>query len=228
MFQYALRSVALILLTVTPAMAHAAIIEFDHIEYDPAGADSGHEWVRIHNVSGAPLDLTNWRLSEGGTNHKLRALAGAVIPQGGFAVIADSAEQYVADHSGTTDVVFDSAFSLSNTGETLELKNASSTIVASTAYTATPKQKASTPAAASKTARATSAKKSSPRILTKEPAPAASAAVADAVETDNFGFWPWLLGAVVLGVGAGGALWYVRKGRTESGYTVIDISDKSV
>jgi hypothetical protein len=227
MYRRVLRSVALLFL-ISPIVAQAAVIAFDHIEYDPAGADSGHEWVRIHNVSGAALDLANWRFVESGTKHKLKPLSTSVVPVDGYAVIADNAAQYVAEHGAGTDVVFDSAFSLSNTGEVLAFTDASSTIVLSESYIATPKPvTVPTPAKVSSASATKSSKKSAPRVLEKQ-TPQITASVADAPATHDYSFWPWLAAAVLIGAGGGGALWYVRRGRSETGYTVIDISDKHV
>ncbi|OHA08248.1 MAG: hypothetical protein A3B37_03160 [Candidatus Sungbacteria bacterium RIFCSPLOWO2_01_FULL_59_16] len=90
--------------------------------YDPDGTDTGREWVEVYNDGVASVDLTGVSLVEGGTRHKIASYLGgaSTIASGAHAIVADRPELFLADYPGVSPV-FDSAFSLSNTGETLAL-----------------------------------------------------------------------------------------------------------
>lgn len=225
MLGHFLRS-TLFLFLLAPLYALAVSVEIVDIQYNPAGSDKGREYIRIHNVSGMPLDLTNWRLFEGGVNHKIKAMDTAIIPVGGYAIIAENATQYFADHINTPDVLFDSVFSLSNSGETIALKDGTGAVVVHRSYVATPKQdtRALTAATIEATPRAT---KSATRTL-KKPSQAAAPQFVDSAAalppSGTGGMWPWLLGlGGLIVVGIGGVVVMTRT--SKSGYTVVDISD---
>jgi hypothetical protein len=80
--------------------------------------DAGLEWVEIHNTGTTPVDLTAWRLFEADTNHKLGIVSGdGVLGGGEYGLI-------VSDVSPVSfGEVFDSTFSLSNTGETIGIRD---------------------------------------------------------------------------------------------------------
>jgi hypothetical protein len=93
------------------------------IMYDLAeGSDSGREWVEVYNESGTAVDLADWKLFENSTNHGLKALGASVLAPGAYAVIADNPDKFKNDHPSYAGLLFDSAFSLNNTGETLILR----------------------------------------------------------------------------------------------------------
>ena len=103
-----------------PAYANVVISE---IMYDLEGADTGREWVEIKNESAA-VDLTGWKFFEGGVNHGLNLVQGDIsLSENGFAIIADNAEKFLLDWPEFSGTVFDSSFSLSNTGETIALRD---------------------------------------------------------------------------------------------------------
>lgn len=114
--------------------AQAQITE---IMYDIEGTDSGREWVEIRNVGSDPIDLTLWKLFEANTNHKITAVGSAELLSGAFAVIADNPDKFKADNPGFSGPLFDSAFSLSNAGEELSIKNADGTVIDSIIYDTT-------------------------------------------------------------------------------------------
>ncbi len=106
-----------------PLPAYAAVT-ISELMYDVSGTDTGREWIEVTNNDAAPVDLSGFKLSEGGTNHGLTLSEGsAVIPQGGFAIVADDVAKFKTDWPSFSGTLFDSSFSLSNTGETLVIKN---------------------------------------------------------------------------------------------------------
>ncbi len=102
----------------------SAQVSITEIMYDLEGSDSGREWLEIFNGSSAGIDLSSWRLFENGTNHTLTEFSGgATVPASSYAVIADNAQKFLEDHPSFSGILFDSAFSLSQTGETLILRD---------------------------------------------------------------------------------------------------------
>lgn len=101
--------------------AQAAITE---IMYDLEGSDTGREWIEVLNTSESSIDFSTWRLFEANTNHKLSIFSGnaTVAPQG-YAIIADNPEKFLIDWPSFNGTLFDSSFSLSNTGEILVLRS---------------------------------------------------------------------------------------------------------
>lgn len=128
-----LLTVALFLALPGSAVANVQITE---IMYDLKGNDSGREWIEITNTGSGPVDISQYRFFEGDTNHKLTSHMGSTVLQpGSSAIIADNAEKFKADWPSYTGALFDSAFSLSNNGESIAIKNASLAIEDSTSYT---------------------------------------------------------------------------------------------
>jgi hypothetical protein len=100
-------------------------VVINEIMYDlEIGSDSGREWVEIFNDSEIPVDLTGWKFWENGTNHGLNIVQGNIsIPQNGYAIIADNPEKFLIDNPSFSGTLLDSAFSLSNDGESLIIKD---------------------------------------------------------------------------------------------------------
>lgn len=114
-----------------------ASVSINEIMYDfpSPGADSGREWVEIVNAGTEPIDLTEWKFFEGNSNHGLILISGeAVLSPGGTAIIADNAEKFLADNPSFSGQLFDSSFSLNNTGETLTVRNSELADIDSVTY----------------------------------------------------------------------------------------------
>jgi len=104
-------------------------IEITEIMYDLPGADTGREWVEIFNSGNEPVDFTGWRFWEADINHNLAVAQGSVIlSPGARAVIVIDSAKFLLDNAGYSGTIFDSSFSLSNTGETIGLKNGADVI----------------------------------------------------------------------------------------------------
>jgi hypothetical protein len=105
--------------------------------YDPSGADTGREWIEVTNTGENSVDMGKFKLFENETNHKLKIVSGsAVLAPHASAILADNTEKFLVDYPDFSGVLFDTTFSLSNTGETLVLKDASSTPVDTVSYVA--------------------------------------------------------------------------------------------
>lgn len=112
-------------LLLLPSLVSANIV-INEIMYDLEGADTGREWIEIYNNSGDAVDLTNWKLYEAETNHKINLFKenGAfLLPAGGYAAITDDPNKFLNDWPNFNGIIFDSAFSLNNISETIVLRN---------------------------------------------------------------------------------------------------------
>lgn len=118
----------------TPTMLSGELV-ITEIMYDVPGADTGREWVEVFNTSSNPVKLTAWKLFENGTKHKIVAASGVdtLVPNT-YAVIADNPAAFRADWPQFSGVLFDSVFSLGNSGDTIALYDASSTEISSVSY----------------------------------------------------------------------------------------------
>lgn len=123
------------LLVILPTCAHAQLVITEIMYNLQSGSDSGREWIEVYNKGTSPVPLTEWKLYENGANHKIIA-AGDVntLAPASYAVIADNAADFKNDWPEFSGQLFDSAFSLSNTGETLTMRNASSSDVDALSY----------------------------------------------------------------------------------------------
>lgn len=108
-----------------PLTAHSAVL-ISEVMYDPEGSDTKHEWIEVTN-DGVTVDLSDWKVFEGGTNHKLTLFSASPnLSSGGYAVIADDAETFLSDYPSFTGILFDTAFTggLNNTnGETITIRD---------------------------------------------------------------------------------------------------------
>lgn len=114
----------------------SAQVRISEIMYDPAGSDAKREWVEVFNAGAATVDLGTYFFLENKVFHKLVAQAGSMLPSGAYAIIVDSVAEVLADYPGYAGLVFDSAFSLNNTGEPLVMADAQKVTTDSFSYTA--------------------------------------------------------------------------------------------
>lgn len=110
------------------------------IMYDSPGTDSKHEWLEVQNSETDMVNLTLWKLREGGINHGLGLVSGdfLLLPEE-FVVIANDEKTFLEDYSEFTfsnGTLLDTTFTsgLSNNGEKLELLNGSGQVVFSVVY----------------------------------------------------------------------------------------------
>lgn len=104
----------------TLASASARITE---IMYDLPGTDTGREWVEVENTGSGDISFAKWKFFEANTNHGVSLFQGnATTSASGFAVIADDPAKFLADNPSYSGTLLGSSFSLSNTGEMLELR----------------------------------------------------------------------------------------------------------
>lgn len=113
----------------------APAVVIDEIMYDPSGSDTDREWVEIYNNDTLDVNLTGWKFLESGVNHGLTLTNGSwVLPAGGFAVITQDSTTFLAEYLNFSGTLFDSSFDLSNSNESLVLKNSSSYVLENITY----------------------------------------------------------------------------------------------
>lgn len=118
-----------------PSRVYGAVL-ITEIMYDLPSSDTGREWVEVTNTSTSGVDITGYKLSEGGTNHALTVLSGnGTLAAGQSAVIVSSADKFASDWPQFNGGLFKASFSLSNTGETVSLKDSSLVLLDSASYT---------------------------------------------------------------------------------------------
>jgi hypothetical protein len=99
-------------------------IRIAEIMYNPVGNDDGREWLEIFNTGNSTVNLDGWKFYESGTNHSLKLIQGSAnLNSGAYAIVADDSAKFLQDYPQYTGALFDSSFSLSNTGETIAVKN---------------------------------------------------------------------------------------------------------
>lgn len=124
----------LALAVIFPMYAHAEII-ITEIMYNLPGADTGREWVEITNLGGSSIDASRYKFFEANVNHVLTVINGnGVLQPGDSAIITNDSAKFKIDWSSYAGTLFDSSFSLSNTGESFALKDGTLVTLNSVSY----------------------------------------------------------------------------------------------
>ena len=97
-------------------------IEITEIMYDHEGADSGFEWLEIHNTGASNVDIGSWYFYENETHHGLVPDGFSNLGPDERALIVQNLENIYGEY-GTNLRLIKSSFSLNNTGETLSMSN---------------------------------------------------------------------------------------------------------
>lgn len=214
---------------VVPTGALAAV-KITDVMYNPPGADPGREWIQLTNTGTSSVNMAGYRLHAGGVNHKLVVAAGtSTLAAGAEAIITTDPGQYAADYPAFAGTVFKSSFSLSNTGETISLKDASLGIIDTYSYTAPPVVKDPVPVKSAKSVTNVSTPAKSAHASYSAGGNQAAAALLALPAVPALPK-PWLYGlglAAILALGAGAAL-YARPGAldaaTETSYAADEFN----
>ena len=136
-FKVLIFSITIYILFLWPLNLNAQII-ITEVMYNPDGTDSGREWVEIYNSGSESVDITDYKLLENGTNHRLSAhnpsdVDNLIVNAGGYAIIADNPTKFLIDYSNK-GLIIDSAFSLKNTGEEISIVDSLDQVIDSFNY----------------------------------------------------------------------------------------------
>lgn len=110
---------ALLLLLLATALCPAQVV-INEIHYDPADNIKRVEFVELHNAGAQPVDLSGWRFEDG---VDFLFPSGASIAPGGYFVVAQNAAAFQTQFGFAPHGVFTGE--LKNSGEKLQLRNAS-------------------------------------------------------------------------------------------------------
>ncbi len=115
-----------------------ASVQITEVMYDVPGSDTGREWIEITNSGSTSVDISGYKLFEGDTNHTLVVVSGlTLLAAGSSAVIVEDSAKFNADWPNVTGSILKASFSLSNTGETLALKDSALVQVDQVTYAST-------------------------------------------------------------------------------------------
>lgn len=106
-----------------------AQIQINEIMYDSPGADD--DWVEIYNAGPEPATIVtgsvsgSWRFVDSSA-HTLRPITGGnVLNSGDYAIITNDASKFSTDWTSFAGKIFESSFSLTNTSNTISIKDGS-------------------------------------------------------------------------------------------------------
>jgi hypothetical protein len=135
----------LIVILIVPNLANANII-ISEIMYDPEGADTGREWIEIQNMGTENTEILDLKIFESNVNHKISIYSdsnynnkNSILKPLEYAVIADNPQKFLIDwtvknNTPFSGLLFDSAFSLNNTGEIISILNSAGNILNTFTY----------------------------------------------------------------------------------------------
>jgi hypothetical protein len=115
----------------TPLTAYAAPADvvINELMYGPASEVDGDEFLELYNRGPDPVDLSGWSFS----GITLTFPAGTTIAGNGFIVVAKDAARYQATYGGAAPNAIYTG-SLSNGGETISLRDASTAVIDTVTY----------------------------------------------------------------------------------------------
>jgi len=102
----------------------AAELIFTEIMYNPEGTDNNKEWVEIFNISTSTIEInSDWRFNDG-SNHLINLYQGnSGITSSTFFILADDGENFLNNYPNFSGIIFESAMTLNNTADTIQLLN---------------------------------------------------------------------------------------------------------
>ncbi len=112
-------------------------VKINEIMYNLPGLDRNREWIELFNGAPEDINITGWKFFEYSTDSYhvfTRGQGSMVIPAGGYAIVAVDATTFLNEHPACNCTVIESGFWLSNTGESIALKDASSAIIDEVSY----------------------------------------------------------------------------------------------
>lgn len=129
-----------------PRLAAAQIV-VNEIMFNPAGSDTGREWVELYNPGTTDVAITggsgkgSWRIADS-SNHTIADPASGTgrgtlsVPAGGYLVIASDPTEFISgEYAGGAYSVGKASLSLGNTGSSVSLIDGSGAVVDSVSYT---------------------------------------------------------------------------------------------
>ena len=114
----------------SPSAAVAAVV-LSEIHYNPPAAQGrGLEFVEVHNASQSPVNLSGWQLTGG---IEFAFAAGTTLSAGGYLVVSRNREAF-EEHFGGGTVAGDFRQNLADSGDEVQLRDASNALVDTVRY----------------------------------------------------------------------------------------------
>ena len=120
------KSMLLLILNIIFLAVDVTSLQITEIMFNPNGSDSGREWVEIYNNNSLPVNLSGMRFYESGANHLTNMIDGnSILHTEEYAVIVDQPDKFFNDYPDleiSNIAIFDSTFSLLNSGEYISIR----------------------------------------------------------------------------------------------------------
>ncbi len=110
---------------IDPNATYTDKVIISEIMFNAPGGRVADEWLELHNVDGAPVNLAGWHFTRG-LDFTFPAVS---IPAGGYLVVAADVAAFKATYPAVTNVVGGWSGRLADNGETLEFATALGEIV---------------------------------------------------------------------------------------------------
>ncbi len=130
-------SVSTFIYTASPptVAAASATIQISEVESTPPSGGNAAEWFELTNVSGAPVTLTNWTITD---NNSADIIPTITINPGQYVVIAADVPAFLVDHPGFVGAVElpsnNVGGGLADGGDRLELRDNSAVLIDAMSY----------------------------------------------------------------------------------------------
>src|ERR1044071_939339 len=130
-------SAATLIYTASPPTVEAAsaTIQISEVESTPPSGGNAAEWFELTNVSGAPVTLTNWTITD---NNSADIIPTITINPGQYVVIAADVPAFLVDHPGFVGAVElpsnNIGGGLADGGDRLELRDNSAVLIDAMSY----------------------------------------------------------------------------------------------
>ena len=111
--------------------AGAGQVVINEIMFHPNSEQTAHEWIELHNRGTNAVNLSGWRFADG---VEFMFPTNTVLPAGGYVVVAANTGAFAALYPLVTNVLGNWVGQLSNSGEEIELLNATGGVEASVRY----------------------------------------------------------------------------------------------
>jgi hypothetical protein len=118
---------------VEDSSAQNAIV-INEINYNSSAAFDPEDWIELYNAYDNSMDISGWTFTDSDETGSFSIPGGAIVPAGGYLVLARNAARFHALFPTVKNYVGDFGFGLNNAGEEIRLYNTLGGIVDSLTY----------------------------------------------------------------------------------------------
>lgn len=101
----------------------AKALRITEIMYDPDGSDTGREWIEIYNDESAAIQISNYKLNEGDSNHTITG--SDILNTQQYAIIVEDIAKFRTDYPNYNGVLYRASYGPmpNSVGANIALKN---------------------------------------------------------------------------------------------------------